>query len=261
MVAALHAQLQDLSRRLEAGDLEALREHLAAEYFTYAPDEGEAAACDRIADLALGFQGGLQDLAATISGVRLQDDGATATLTVRGTHTAELWGVPPSGEAIEWTTRISVRAVDGRIAMRVDETTTPKRVGLLRQLRLVNPADEMDQPPHHPHTAPDFLLKLVLTGQAGDKPCSHLDQIKVTSPTTSVCEQCEAAGDIWPALRMCLICGFVGCCDTAKNRHMAAHYRETGHPIFRSINREERWIWCYEDDAFFEGTVLDRFVG
>jgi predicted ester cyclase len=261
MAEGLHAQLQALSERLEAGDLEALRDHLAREYFTHEPTAGEAGANDRIADLALGFQAGLPDLAATISDISVQGDRASATLTVTGSHTAALWGVPPSGEAIEWTTPMTVRAVDGRVAVRIDETTTPQRVGLLRQLRLVNPADEMDLPAHHPHDAPDFLLKLVLTGQAGDKPCSHLDQIEVTSPTTSVCEQCEATGDVWPALRMCLICGFVGCCDTAKNRHMAAHYQETGHPIIRSINRGERWVWCYEDDAFFEGTVLDRFTG
>jgi uncharacterized UBP type Zn finger protein len=116
----------------------------------------------------------------------------------------------------------------------------------------------MDQPPHYPVATPEFLLKVVLTGEAGDRPCPHRDLIQVTEPTASVCSQCEASGDIWPALRMCLICGFIGCCDTSKNRHMAKHYEETGHPIFRSIHRQEGWIWCYADDAFFETRVLDE---
>src|SRR5439155_9231314 len=113
--------------------------------------------------------------------------------------------------------------------------------------------------PHFPVAMPDFILKLAFTGEAGDKPCSHLDTIKVIDPTTDVCEQCVAAGDIWPALRMCLVCGFVGCCDTSKNRHMAAHHAETGHSIFRSIRNDEGWVWCYEDDAFFEKPLLDRY--
>jgi uncharacterized UBP type Zn finger protein len=49
---------------------------------------------------------------------------------------------------------------------------------------------------------------------------------------------------------MCLICGFVGCCDTSKNKHMLEHVRETGHPIIRSLQPGEAWIWCYEDEAF-----------
>jgi hypothetical protein len=39
---------------------------------------------------------------------------------------------------------------------------------------------------------------------------------------------------------------------------MAQHYQETGHPIFRSIHRDEGWIWCYADDAFFEKSTLAR---
>jgi hypothetical protein len=154
---------------------------------------------------------------------------------------------------------ISARDVGDRLAFRIDGTTTPDRVGVVRRLHMVNPPDEMDLPPHFPVVWPEFLLKLVFTGQSADKPCSHVDLVQVTEPTTDVCEQCVASGDVWPALRMCLICGFVGCCDTSKHRHMAKHYEETGHPIFRSIRNEERWVWCYADDAFFEGRLLDRF--
>jgi uncharacterized UBP type Zn finger protein len=49
---------------------------------------------------------------------------------------------------------------------------------------------------------------------------------------------------------MCLICGFVGCCDTSKNKHMLAHVRESGHPIIRSIQHGEAWIWCYRGRGF-----------
>ena len=49
---------------------------------------------------------------------------------------------------------------------------------------------------------------------------------------------------------MCLICGYVGCCDTSKNQHMHKHVEETDHPLIRSIEPGEGWIWCYPDEAF-----------
>jgi hypothetical protein len=250
-------RLADLSSRLEAGDFEALRGALADEYFGYSPRAGEPSAADRITDLALGFQGALPDLTASLADISTNDDGTcSATLTVRGTHTRDLWGAPGSGAAIEWTTPVTIRAVGDKFAVCIDELPGPQRVGLVRQLRLVNPADEMDLPPRYPVVIPEFLLRLVFTGEAGDRPCAHVEQIQVTEPTADVCQECVDAGDIWPALRMCLICGYVGCCDTSKNRHMARHHEETGHPIFRSINADEGWIYCYEDDAFFEKSTL-----
>lgn len=250
-------RLTDLSARLEAGDIEALRGALADEYFGYSPKAGESSAADRITDLALGFRTGLPDLSASFTDVGEHDDGTLgATLTVRGTHTADLWGSPGNGAEVEWTTPVTVRAVGDKLAVRVDELPGPQRVGLIRQLELVNPADEMDLPSHHPVEMPDFLLRLVFTGEAGDRPCAHVEQVQVTEATADVCQDCVDAGDIWPALRMCLICGYVGCCDTSKNRHMARHHEETGHPIFRSIHRDEGWIYCYDDDAFFEKSML-----
>jgi hypothetical protein len=253
-------RLEELGDRLATGDVAALRDYLAPEYFGATPGPGEPAASDRIADLAADLKAALPDLTATLDGIATAPDGtATATLTVRGTYTGNLWGAPGSGDVIEWVTPVTVKPVGDRFAVRFDETSTPQLIGLIRQLRLVNPADQMDQPPLYPVKTPEFLLKVVLTGQAADRPCSHLDDIHVVDPTTSVCQQCEELGDIWPALRMCLVCGFVGCCDTSKNRHMAHHHEETGHAIMRSIHDDEGWVWCYDDDAFFEKALLDRY--
>jgi uncharacterized UBP type Zn finger protein len=58
---------------------------------------------------------------------------------------------------------------------------------------------------------------------------------------------------------MCLSCGYVGCCDTSKNKHMKQHYERTGHPLFRSIRLKESWVWCYEDDVFLSGKILEQF--
>jgi uncharacterized UBP type Zn finger protein len=79
--------------------------------------------------------------------------------------------------------------------------------------------------------------------------CQHLDQIAVTTTTKHVCEDCIVLGDTWLHLRMCLSCGHVGCCDSSKNHHASRHYQSTTHPLVRSIEPGERWIWCYADEV------------
>ena len=77
--------------------------------------------------------------------------------------------------------------------------------------------------------------------------CSHLDQIKITRVRKRVCEDCILTGDPWVHLRMCLTCGHVGCCDSSPNRHATKHSHHTTHPLVRSAEPGEAWIWCYVD--------------
>ncbi len=80
------------------------------------------------------------------------------------------------------------------------------------------------------------------------KQCTHLDQAQLMSTDTRVCEDCVKTGDRWVHLRMCLVCGHVGCCDSSKNKHATKHFHATGHPLMRSIEPGERWVWCYVDE-------------
>ena len=79
--------------------------------------------------------------------------------------------------------------------------------------------------------------------------CKHLDQVKITTTSKHVCEDCVKIGDTWVHLRLCLICGHVGCCDSSKNRHATKHFQNAGHALVRSIEPGERWIWCYVDQV------------
>jgi uncharacterized UBP type Zn finger protein len=47
---------------------------------------------------------------------------------------------------------------------------------------------------------------------------------------------------------MCLRCGHVACCDSSPNQHASKHYRKTQHPLVRSAEPGEAWIWCYVDE-------------
>ena len=94
------------------------------------------------------------------------------------------------------------------------------------------------------------LLRLAWTGTIRKKPCNHLDQINEVQATSDGCEECLKLGDRWVHLRMCLICGHIGCCSSSKHNHALQHYRETGHPLIKPFKQSGiDWIWCYEDTA------------
>jgi uncharacterized UBP type Zn finger protein len=78
--------------------------------------------------------------------------------------------------------------------------------------------------------------------------CKHLDQITFTNTDKHSCEECIKLGDSWVHLRMCLICGQVGCCDSSKNKHATKHFHRTKHPLIRSLEPGETWVWCYVDE-------------
>ncbi len=83
--------------------------------------------------------------------------------------------------------------------------------------------------------------------------CTHLDQIAHTELPEPIagCEDCLAIGGRWLHLRMCTICGHIGCCDSSPNRHATAHAHATSHPVIRSAEPGEDWFWCYEDEVAF----------
>ena len=78
--------------------------------------------------------------------------------------------------------------------------------------------------------------------------CKHLGSIKVRHTDKKVCEDCVKLGDDWVHLRLCMSCGYVGCCDSSKNKHATRHFHAIKHPLIRSIEPGEAWIWCYVDD-------------
>ena len=66
--------------------------------------------------------------------------------------------------------------------------------------------------------------------------CEHFGDAKEgTSPNTEGCEECEKEKTPWVAIRMCLTCGHVGCCDSSIGRHATKHHEETGHPVMVAL--------------------------
>jgi uncharacterized UBP type Zn finger protein len=83
----------------------------------------------------------------------------------------------------------------------------------------------------------------------GRAECPHRDQLN--EGVQSNAERCAVCGLV-DDLRLCLTCGFVGCCESHA-AHDTDHWRETGHPFIRPHRVEgANWLWCYACDAFLD---------
>ena len=82
--------------------------------------------------------------------------------------------------------------------------------------------------------------------------CEHLEEAKDFQVGRRVCEECVKMGDRWVHLRICLMCGHVGCCDSSKNKHATKHFHASGHAMMRSIEPGENWGWCFLDEIEYD---------
>lgn len=91
----------------------------------------------------------------------------------------------------------------------------------------------------------------LLTPQQVAANCEHLaEEAECAVPLTPEgCAECLTDHAPWVHLRMCVHCGHVGCCDSSPGQHATAHYRETGHPVMRSLEPGEAWRWCFVDET------------
>ena len=82
-----------------------------------------------------------------------------------------------------------------------------------------------------------------------EKNCEHLllpeiNQNIEPRKKADSCEECEVEGTTWVALRLCLTCGHVGCCDSSVGTHARKHYNDNKHPLIVALPAKQ-WKWCY----------------
>jgi CPA1 family monovalent cation:H+ antiporter len=76
--------------------------------------------------------------------------------------------------------------------------------------------------------------------------CEHLEHApKPEGTPAESCPDCIKEGLNWVALRRCLTCGNVGCCDSSPGRHATRHFEETQHPVMQAASATQAWRWCY----------------
>ena len=94
-----------------------------------------------------------------------------------------------------------------------------------------------------------------------DERCEHFASVGDPPPTTKGCAECMALGEKWIALRVCLTCGHVGCCEDSPHAHALAHFAATAHPIIRPLRRTERWTWCYVHHRYYAALAPAETAG
>lgn len=133
-------------------------------------------------------------------------------------------------------------------------------VHVLRQFGMANAAiaDQIDRAGPGHGWAPDVVTakheqidqdqEVTLTPDP-DAGCAHGDQIRTVAPSAPGCEDCLRIGANWVHLRICMLCGHAGCCDSSPNRHATQHFHQTTHPVIASLEADEDWGWCYVDEV------------
>ncbi len=80
--------------------------------------------------------------------------------------------------------------------------------------------------------------------------CTHFETLELKDPKGYECEECVKTGDRWVHLRTCQSCGVTLCCDSSPNKHASKHARSHKHPVIRSAEPGENWVYCFEHEAF-----------
>lgn len=82
--------------------------------------------------------------------------------------------------------------------------------------------------------------------------CAHITALGADQPAPGTREGCAGCLTLgrsdWVHLRMCLACGYVGCCASSPLQHAEAHFTDEAHPVMRSFEPGESWRWCYLDE-------------
>lgn len=94
----------------------------------------------------------------------------------------------------------------------------------------------------------ELRQRVLLTPETRRGDCAELREAPTAvDPQThdDTCLECAAEGVDPVQIRMCLSCGYVGCCDSSEGQHSRRHFEETGHPVMRTFEPGEEWRWCY----------------
>jgi len=79
--------------------------------------------------------------------------------------------------------------------------------------------------------------------------CKHLPK-KFAKPQNGF--KCGENHDCQLGIRVCLTCGYTGCCDSC-SQHARIHANKEDHPVMAYYPADESSaIWCYIDDDYLE---------
>jgi CPA2 family monovalent cation:H+ antiporter-2 len=138
--------------------------------------------------------------------------------------------------------------LDDLAALAVDHVVDP---GAVSRDRLVTAALTALELPAERDGVVD-TTRLVHLQWPGDAGCPHGARSRPVLPASAGCADCLRAGQRWVHLRICLECGYVGCCDSSPGQHARAHFEADGHALLVSGEPGETWGHCLLDGTTVE---------
>ncbi len=124
LVLRMHEEL------LRTRDPERVEDFFAPGFVSHNTPPGMAAGVEGVKQFMAMFRDALPDVDVTIDELVAEGDLVAIATTTTGTHTGEIFGIPPTGRRVA-VTGIDLVRVDGRIVEHRGLTDT---VGLMRQL-------------------------------------------------------------------------------------------------------------------------------
>ena len=116
------------------GDYSALRELVHPDYVYRSPDQelhGPAA----LEDLFAAYRAGIPDLVTTIDELIVAGDTVVISITLTGTHTGNLMGIPATGNPLSVHGMVRSRLQDGKI---IEEWEILDMLGMFQQLGVIS---------------------------------------------------------------------------------------------------------------------------
>ena len=132
-------KVQAFAAKLNKGNLESIQQYLARDFFAYSPAADEPDATQVYYDLISDLKTTFPDLIVTVQDLSAEGDLLKGRLTISGTQNGPLWGVPATGNSVNWVADVALRPMNGQFAVKLENLTVPEILGVLRHVELVPP--------------------------------------------------------------------------------------------------------------------------
>jgi predicted ester cyclase len=103
---------------MQKGNLAKLDEFVAPTFVDHQPAPGQASGSEGVKQFVTAMRAALTGLQVTIEHVVAEGDKVVAHISVRGKHTGELMGIPPSGKDVVMRVSDLVRIENGKAVER-----------------------------------------------------------------------------------------------------------------------------------------------
>jgi predicted ester cyclase len=122
---------------INQGDFDAADQLFATDYIDHASlPPGLPSGVTGVKAFFALLRSAFPDLHYTVEVLLAEDDLVAGHVTVTGTHTGELMGIPPTGRMVRWTETHIGRFVDGKL---VEHWSDNDQLSMLQQLGVIPP--------------------------------------------------------------------------------------------------------------------------